>query len=205
MKQHKIRNLLAAGASAAVLTGVGVAVAQTPPAAPPPGGTFAQRLEQRKRERNVQMIEKDQKRLAQRCVAIQGDVREIQQKATPIVNNRAKVYQRIDAKLWVTIGQLKLADRDTFDLEKERGGFTERAAAFQVTAANYLQTLDDMIVINCQADIVGFKALLDTARLYQGQVRTQSADIRSYVIDTIKPTLADHATALQPRQSTEDE
>jgi len=183
----------------------GPVAAQSSPAVPAPGGSFAQRLEQRKAERVIQLGERDLQRLSGRCIAAQGDVRSIQQKTGPILANRTKVYQRIDAKLWVSIGQLKLADKDTFELEKQRLALAEKAAAFQTIATLYQQALDDTIVINCQADVVGFKALLDTARLYQAQVRTQSSDIRAYVVDQIKPKLAGYATELQPKPATEGE
>lgn len=204
MKTQKLYLAGTAVLAAVVLfSGRGAVSAQTPPGAPAPGGAFAQRLEQRKQERQITLNEKDTNRLAQRCVSVQGEIREIQQKAGTTFSNRTKVYQRIDGKLWVTIGQLKLAERDTFELEKQRLALAEKAAAFQTLGTHYQQTLDDLVVINCQADVVGFKALLDTARLYHEQVRTSSADIRGFVIDKIKPILATHATEMQPKPATE--
>lgn len=180
-------------------------VQATAPAPPPPGGTFAQRLAQRKKEQAIKLEKRDKDRLESRCVRTQNAIREIQQQAGPILDNRAKVYQRIDAKLWVVIGELKLAEKDTFNLEKQRAQLAAQAKVFQTTGGYYLQTLDDIAVINCQADPTGFKALVETARAYHKQVRTQSAGIRKYVLDTIKPTIASHVAALQTKPATEDE
>ncbi len=189
-----------------LLTGLvvsGLVSAQSAPAPPPPGSNSGQRLEQRKRERAIQLNDKDQKRLSQQCVSTQGVIRELQRSTGTIVTNHTKTYQKIDAKLWVTIGRLKLSDKDTFELEKRRGQLAEKAANFQTIAGYYQQTLDDMVVINCQADLVGFKALIDTARTYYEQTRASSADVRNYVVDQIKPILAGFATELQPKSTTE--
>ncbi len=181
----------------------GVVGAQAAPATPAPGSAFAQRLDQRKKERAIVLDKITQARLLSQCTAGQISVRALQSKMTQLFTDRAKTYQQIDGKLWVTIGQLKLAQKDSFDLEKKRGLLAEKAANAESTAANFQQTLDDIVVINCKADTIGFKALVDTARLYLSQERDQSAAIRSYVIDTIKPALAVQVSDLQPKSAGE--
>jgi hypothetical protein len=198
------KSVIALGVIASVVMPTGSVLAQSAPADPPAGGTLEQRIDQRKAERNIQVDERDINRLKNRCIGAQGNLRELQQKAVPNLANRNKLYGRIDAKLWVVIGRLKLADRDTFELEKRRSALADKAAGFQVTTNNYLQTIDDAIVINCQADIIGFKALLDTVRIYHTQLRDQSADIRAFVVDQIKPIITDHANALKPKTATEE-
>lgn len=177
--------------------------AQTPPANPPAGGSFDQRLAQRKVERAITLDEKTQKRLTATCVAAQGKLRILQQNTNTAVANRTKVYQLIDAKLWVMIGKLKIAEQDTFELEKQRAALAAKIATFQETTKNYQQTIDDLLVVNCQADPIGFQSLLETARLYRTQVRTQTDGIKTHINDTIKPLLTSMATELQAKTSTE--
>ena len=110
----------------------------------------------------------------------------------------------MDAKLWVMIGKLKIAQKDTFNLEKQRLTLAEKSARFQSTSQLYQQTLDDLVVVNCQADSAGFKALLDTARIYRGQLRDQSTEIRNYVINDIKPALTAFAADLNVKPATEE-
>lgn len=206
MKSQKIKLRILTVASvilAVPFMNMGFALADTPPATPPPGSTAAQRLDQRKKERNIQLDAATTKRLTSLCVSGQTTVRAMQQKLTPVFTDRAKTYKSIDAKLWVSIGELKLADKDTFELEKKRTALAEQMVLFQTTAANFQQTLDDMVVINCEADVVGFKALLDTARLYLAQLRDQSAAINKNVVDVIKPALNTFVTDLQPKTNTE--
>ncbi len=177
--------------------------AQGAPPAAAPGSTHEQRLAQRKAERNVTLDQKSQQRLANTCANAQAKVRNTQQKTTQMLANRTATYQKVDAKLWVMIGKLKLAQKDTFSLEKQRAGLSERATAFQSTAQNYQQARDDLVVVNCKADPVGFMAFLDTARLYNVELRKQTTDIRTNIVNEIKPALTAHAADLQAKPVTE--
>lgn len=196
----KYRIIAAASITLAASLGViGTTAAQTAPTAPPPGSGIAQRLEQRKKERNVQLDDRTKKRLIDQCGAAQNSIRASQQRLTQLFTDRSKTYGQIDGKLWVAIGQLKLAQKDTFDLEKKRSVLSEKTATVTATSANFQQTLDDIVVMNCKADVVGFKALLDTARLYLVQLREQSAGINTYVVDDVKSVLTAQASELQPK------
>lgn len=163
--------------------------AQTAPKNPPSGGTFEERLVQRKDERKVQLDERQQRRLMQRCTKSQQKVRSLQQSTSRVADERESVYEDINGKLLVTIGRLKLAEVDTFGLEQQHETYIDKVDGFNTIMDFYQQTLDDIAVINCQSDVVGFKALVDTARIYHKDLRARSADIRAYVIDQIKPNL----------------
>lgn len=178
--------------------------AQTAPSPTLPGGPIDQRLAQRKAERNIVLTQADQQRLTSSCVKSQGSLRLILNETTGISESRDKVLQQIDAKLWVMIGRLKLVKKDTFALEKNRSSLAEKAAYFQQTTKLYQQALDDAAVINCQADVVGFKAFLETARIYQLQLREQSIAIRAYVNNDIKTTLGTHVKDLQVKPATDE-
>lgn len=180
-------------------------IAQGQPAPTPPASSFDQRLAQRKAERNPTLDEKTQKRLENVCVNAQNKVRALQQKTTPALDNRTKTYQQMDAKLWVIIGKLKLAEKDTFKLEKQRADLAQKSDKFQSTSKLYQQALDDLVVVNCKADPAGFKALVDTARLYRTQLRAQTKDIQDYVVNDIKATLSSFAADLQAKPSTGEE
>ncbi len=185
-----------------LLVNTRIASAFTQPASPAPGSTVVQRLEQRKKERAITLDEATQKRLGNQCLSTQSKIRISQQTLTQLFADRAKTNRQVDGKLWVSIGQLKLAEKDTFDLEQKRAKLAEKSATVENTASNFQQTLDDIVVLNCKADVVGFKALLDTSRLYLSQVRDQSADTRNYILNDIKPALATHAKELQPNAPT---
>ncbi|CAN5714871.1 hypothetical protein BH23PAT2_BH23PAT2_04150 [soil metagenome] len=175
-----------------------IADAQTDPVPSAPGSTAQQRLEQRKAERSVQFEEREQQRLEQRCTGAQSRLRSGQQPLSDAFENRTKTYEKIDGRLWTIIGQLKLADKDTFPLEQTRSRFVDLTDSFKATATQYTQTYDDLLVINCAADPVGFKALLETARIYDGRIRQQSLEIRTQLIDDTKQTLSALGDDLRP-------
>lgn len=163
------------------------------------GSTFAERVEQRKQEQSIVLTDTDQKRLISTCQNAQGKITQAQPAVPATLASYTKVYGQINAKLYVAIGQLQLASEDTFNLEKQRLAFVDKLTDFQTIAANYTQTLDDLVVINCQADPIGFKALLETARTYYKQLIAKAAENRDYVVNTIKPTLANHTADLQAK------
>lgn len=177
--------------------------AQTAPADAPAGSSLEQRVEQRKKERAITLDEKASDRIVDRCVNAQGKIRSIRGTYTGASNNRTNVYKDVDAKLWIIIGSLKLIDKDTFKLEQQRLDLLKQINAFDNSAAQLRQTLDDLAAMNCKADPVGFKALLDTSRLYNAQVRSSFITIRSQIIDHIKPTLSEYADELKIKASSE--
>lgn len=187
-----------------VIVAARTAGAQAPPAAAP-GSTLEQRVAQRKAERNVTLTAREQQRLTSTCVLVQTKIRALQQKTTPALDNRAKIYKQIDGKLLIMIGKLKIAEKDTSQLEKRRAGFADKINAFQSSGQSYSQALDDIAAVNCKADLVGFKALLETARLYRPQIRAQSDDIRNYLNNDVKPAISAIATELQANPATTEE
>lgn len=181
-----------------------LSVKAMPPDAPA-GSNLQQRIAQRKTERAVKLDSKQLTRYAQRCTATQAVIRTTQDQLNPILSNRSKVYQQIDGKIWIAIGQLKLAEKDTFNLEKQRATLAAEVALLEKTTEQYKQTLDDIAVMDCKADVPGFIALVETARQYQEEIRKQVADIKAYTVDTIKTSLSEFSSALQPKAATEQE
>lgn len=166
---------------------------------PKTGSTFEQRLAQRKAEQKITLASADSKRIVTRCVDVQTKIRTLSDTTNTLITAHTAVYNKIDAKLWVMIGQLKLADKDTFNLEKVRSDYVTKVTAFKDTATYYKQTLDDLVLVKCVTDPTGFKALLETARAYYGQLRTQVTEIRTYVTTNITNSLKDYSDQLQAK------
>jgi len=180
-------------------TSAGIAVAASAPADPPAGGTLQQRVDQRKQEQAITLSANDQKRIVSNCVLSQAKVRAVQTATVNTVASYTKVYGVIDANLWGIVGQLKLAGKDTYVLEKDHLDFVAKVAAFQATATNYQQSLDDTVLMNCSADPVGFESLVFTARAYYAQLRSEADGINDNVVNVIKPELSAHTTDLQSK------
>ena len=170
-----------------------------------PGSTLEQRVAQRTAEQNLNLSQKEITRYTSKCVGTQSVLREMQNKLGGIIDNRLDVYAKVDAKLWIIIGQLKLAEKDTFKLESQRAELANKVSKYGGTLNQYRQAIDDIVVVNCAADIKGFMSLVATARQYHESIRAQSGDIANFVVNDIKSTLNGFVTELQTKPSTEQE
>ena len=177
--------------------------AQTTPSPTKSGSSLEQRIKQRKAERKIKLDLDNTERIQGTCVNTQTIIRQLRDQYVEVAKNRSDVYRRADAKLWVTIGSLKFIDKDTFKLEQQRLSFVKQVNAFEASVNEFRQSLDDMTAMNCKADANGFMSLLETARLYNTRIRTQSDGIKNDVINLIRPTLTNHANELKPNQSTQ--
>lgn len=173
------------------------------PADAPPGSKIEDRIKLRVAEQKINLSQKDITRYTGKCVGSQAVVREIQGKLGSNSDKRLSTYGNIDAKLWIIIGKLKLADKDTFKLESQRAEYAKKVATLNNTMNQYKQTIDDMVVMNCQSDIKAYMSLVATARQYHESIRAQTEEIKTYVVNDIKASLQSFATDLQPKPSTE--
>lgn len=173
-----------------------------PPAATAPGSTLEQRVTQRKAEKPITLDARDQQRVASMCTNAQAKLRTLKQKTTSAVDTRTGIYKSIDGKLWIAVGKLKLADKDTFELEKQRAALAADVAAYEAMAKEYQLVLDDAALVNCKADPAGFKSLLETARDYRKALRSQIEITRNNVVNNVKPVLTNHATELKGKAGT---
>ncbi len=167
------------------------------PAQTTAGATLEQRIAQRKAEFPAPLDEKVAKRFQTVCSQSQSKIRVIQSDTRSIQSERAKVYSLIEAKVYVTIGKLKLANVDTFKLESAQTKYAMEIDTFNSLMTGYQQALDDILVINCAADVVAFNALVQTARSYDKALGEQAKLINGTVIDDIKGTLSAYTMELQ--------
>jgi hypothetical protein len=192
--------------SAAIIIHLNIAPtsANVTPADTPSGSSIDQRIEQRKQERSVSLDDRQIKRLESRCTAAQSKTRGILSEKQKVFDNREKTYKRINAKIFLAIGGLQLAQKDTFEFEKIRIEYEKRTTTFNQAGNNYKQTLEDIISMNCRADVVGFQALVDTARLYEESIKDQSRSINNYVVNDIRNALNDFTKELQSKPAEEE-
>ncbi len=193
--------LLIASVLSLVLLTSSNASAITQPKDSKPGSTLKQRIQQRKQERGIKLSEPEQLRLEGSCKISQTNIRDVRDSYVPIADKRSKAYNQVDAKLWVIIGGLKYMEYDTFDLERQRSQLLEKINHYEKLYDQFNEALDDAVNINCKADAVGFKSLIETARIYNVQIRDQLNDITDFTNDNIRKTLAGISEAFKVRAS----
>lgn len=156
------------------------------PATPDSGSSLGERIELRKSDRSVSLDDAEERRLERRCPQAQSTVRQLQNSKTQMLNNRADVYNRISGKTWLGIGGIRLADGDVFALKRHALDLDDKVEDFNANATLFNQTIRDILQMNCEADVEGFKALVETAQEYDQLLLSLANDIRSLVNNDIR-------------------
>lgn len=162
------------------------AAADNRPVTPESGSSIDERIELRKSDRSVSLDEAEERRLERRCTQSQSTVRQLQNSKAQMLNNRADVYNRISGKTWLGIGGIRLADGDVFALKRHALNLDDKVEDFNSNASLFNQTIRDILQMNCEADVEGFKALVETAQEYDRLLLSLANDIRSLVNNDIR-------------------
>lgn len=175
--------------------------AQEAPKATNAGASTEERVAQRKAERNITLDQQKTKRIESTCNDAQTKIRQARNSYVTVFDKRSEVYRKVDAKLWVAIGNLKLINKDTFKLEEKRSEYTRQVNEYEATAKEFQLVIDDIANVNCKADPPGFMALIETARLYNSEIKLRVDGIKDHVVNQIKPELSSHANEIRPKAS----
>lgn len=165
------------------------------------GSGLKQRIAQRKKERGIKLDETDRARLEGICHVSQTNIRDLRDSYVPVADKRSKTYNQVDSKLWVIIGGLKYIEFDTFSLERQRVQLLSKINNYEKLYNQFNEALNDAVNMNCKADVVGFKALIETARIYNVQIKDQLNDITGFTNDQIRKTLSAVTETLKVRAS----
>jgi chromosome segregation ATPase len=147
------------------------------------------RLQKRKDELKTKLTAVEQKRLQTRCKGGQGSVKSLQAKINGTETSRNQVYSNLVDRLNNLQSKLDTKGADTAELKTEITTLQTKIDTFKTDLATYKQTVADVATMDCVADPTAFKASLEDARTQLKKVRDDGIAIKSYVNDTIKPTL----------------
>lgn len=149
----------------------------------------AERLKGRVAEFKVKLTADEQTRLKARCTSAQAKVKTVESNVDKGVNNRISAYEALLDRLDKLTVKLKEKSIDTTKLEQQRAALEVTIEKFKTDLAAYKVTLDDLKGLGCTEDPAAFKAALEAARAARLVVKNDAAAVRTYVQDTIKPTL----------------
>lgn len=148
------------------------------------------RVQNRKSQLKVKLSTVQQKRLKDRCKSAQGLIRNANGKAKSVETSRGKMHTKLIDRLKELSINLKTQSIDTADLDATITDLEAKIATFNTDQATYQQAVSDLANIDdCTSDPAAFQASLESARVALKQVHEDAVAIRSYVKDTIKPTL----------------
>lgn len=158
--------------------------------------TLAQRVENYKTKQAIKLTVLEQNRLKLRCKAGQVITKTLSTKIAQNDTARVKVYGEITTNLKKITARLEDANVDTTDLSAEQTKLADLIKTYNTDATNYKNVLADLGDVDCVADPVAYKAVLESARTDRATVSKDALAIRAYITDTIKTTLKIAQTSL---------
>ena len=156
--------------------------------------TITQRVSKYKLALKTQPTVAEQAKIKANCKAAQVKGRVLSTQITQKVVIRSAAYVTVTGKLDTLITDLKAANVDTAKLETERDELQKLITTYGTDLKTYQENIADMNSVDCLTDPTAFKAALESARTSQAIVLKDIKAIRTYVNDTIKPTLQDIKT-----------
>lgn len=150
-----------------------------------------ERIEKRKTDLKLRITATEKQRLQTRCKNSTGKFNALDGRIKGIETSRTQVYENLADRLTKLSEKLQERNVDTTEFDAEIAQLQEKIATFQTDLAAYKQAVADLkdMGADCATDAEGFKASLETARSALQKVKVDAADIKTFVNDTIKPTL----------------
>ncbi len=161
------------------------------------------RLAQRKALLGTKLTAIERALVINKCVSAQTTLAPVKVRFEIINKNRAEAYKNVIDNLQKLSDRLETSGVDTAALNNDITELGKRVTTFSADYAGYKQAVDDLTVVDCKTDPEGFRASLDTAREKHKDVVADSAAIRTYVNDTVKPELKQIRTQLQASKPSE--
>lgn len=167
--------------------------------------TMSARIKAREDILKLKLTLAETARLKLRCNAAQGLVSSLSGRIKGIETSRNEVYGNIVDHLTTLSDKLKAKSVDTTEFDGEITTLKGKIDTYKTDLATYKQDVSDLAALDCTSDPTAFKTTLETARTDLKKVAADIKDIRSYIIDTIKPTLVKIHAQLQTKEQSESQ
>ncbi len=136
-------------------------------------------------------------RIAERCVEAQKVVKVKKAKNVVAITARTKAYDTIVTRLTALSTAAAAKDADVTVLNANITELKAKIFTLKTASTTFQQSVTDLSAIDCKTDPIAFKASLETARTNQMAVSNAATAIRTYLKDTVKPTLKALKAALE--------
>lgn len=149
------------------------------------------RLDARKAALKTRLDATKQARIKLRCKASQSSISNIRGRIKGLETSRTNVYENLLSRLEKLNDRLKANDVDTAALETQLNELHTLIDTFNTDLAAYKLVVGDLADMDCATDPTAFQASLETARTARAKVAESAKAVRTYLTETIKPTLKD--------------
>lgn len=150
---------------------------------------FSERKKQYLAQFGEELNEGQEQRIKLRCLAVQANIKTLADRIAEVQTKRKTAYDSIIADVKTLTDGLKNQAFDASNLEQNTKELEDKLSAYQKNISSYKQALEDLTVIDCSQDPATFKAALQAARRTHANLIGQVADIRAYILNTLKPTM----------------
>lgn len=155
-----------------------------------------QRITEYKAALGREVLKAEQTRISLRCAVAQANAKTLATRLSTVQKNRATAYDKILSDLNKLKDKLDKQAYETTALQENITALQSKVDSYKTNMKNYYQAVDDVATVDCAADPVAFIAALQAARKAHEAVLPQLTDIRAYITNTIKPTLAQIRTQI---------
>jgi len=163
--------------------------------------TMEDRINKFKTNFKINLTADEMSRIKLKCVGAQTIVGDLHTKFGDKITPRTKAYTELQTRLNNLVTKLKAKSVDTTTLEAEITTLNTKIATFNTDLTAYKQALSDLKDVNCKTDPTGFQAALQAARSAHNTLVSDALAIRTYLVNTIKPTLQDIKKQLDAKAS----
>jgi hypothetical protein len=194
-------SLAASGAvlAAASTTSNGIVTPKDPSAST----TMPQRIQQRKNSLASQPSEARKQIIIKNCALAQSGMQDIKTKDKVWAKKRSDTYTSLATQLATTIDHLERQHIDTAKLKAAQSIFAKSINQYLSDSIVYKTAMDDVVVMNCVPDPVGFHATLENARNMRGKLSKDAKAIKNALPDLTK-ALADAKQVLITKSNSDD-
>lgn len=151
--------------------------------------SFAERKKQYNAQLDQEVNEAEKQRIQLRCLATQTTIENLATRIGEVKTQRKTVYSTIVADVQKLTEGLNNQAFDASALEQNTKELEDKITAYENNMKVYTQALEDLTKIDCSKDPGTFKAALEAARRAHTNLIGQVAEIRSYILNTLKPTM----------------
>lgn len=150
---------------------------------------FKGRLDKLKTKYKVNLQAAEKQSLKTKCKPAQSLVAKLNTKFGNSVTTRTKAYEKLEQRLDKLVEKLKVKEVNTATLEQQITELKAKITTYKTDLDAYKQSLTDLKDVDCAADPDAFQAALEASRAAHQKLTDDVKAIRTYLVDTIKPTL----------------
>lgn len=124
-----------------------------------------------------------------KCRSSQSLINKVSEKASSAKTSRDEIYNNMIKNAVKLSDRMKTNGQDTTKLDANIAELNTLIEKFKIDLKDMRQLAQDITEMDCETDPAGFSTLLDEIRSSRELVAQDSAAIRAYIKDTLKPTL----------------